>query len=192
MHNNRIKLRSYLIPAILFLFSTFVFSQDSIMIAKPKFNKAQFRQNFVQGNLMMLENFNDTALRTFLLLHEWDPLNANVNFKLGQLYLASSSEKSKAVEYLEAAASKATRKYIPDEPSEIRCPELVYKLLGQAYHLTYRFDEAIAMFEKFKTCINMGDLTEANDLKRRIEVCKTAKLFINSPVKCTITNLGDS
>jgi outer membrane protein OmpA-like peptidoglycan-associated protein len=162
------------------------------MIAKPKFNKTQFRQNFIEGNLMMLENFNDTALNTFLLLHEWDPTNSNVNYKIGQLYLKSSSEKSKAVEFLEVAVPKATRKYIPDEPSEIRCPELVYKLLGEAYHLTYRFDEAIAMFEKFKSCINMGDMKEAKDIKRRIEICQTAKIFVGSPIKCTITNLGDS
>ena len=129
MNNNRIKLH-FSFSIILFLFSNFVFSQDSIMIAKPKFNKALFRKNFTEGNLMMMENFNDTALNTFLLLHEWDPTNANVNFKIGQLYLKSSSEKSKAVEYLETAAPKATRKYIPDDPSELRCPELVYKLLG--------------------------------------------------------------
>ena len=153
------------------------------MIAKPKYNKAQFRSNFTQGNLMMLENFNDTALGTFLLLRDSDPENANVNFKIGQLYLKSSSEKSKAVAYFEAAAPKATRSYVPDDPSEKRCPELVYKLLGQAYHLTYRFDEAIAMFEKFSKCINMGDLETAGDLKRRIEICKTAKAYVNSPIK---------
>lgn len=162
------------------------------MIAKPKYNKAQFRDLFTQGNLMMLEGFNDTALRTFLILHDWDPDNANVNFKIGQLYLASSSEKANAVQYLEAAAPKATNRYEPDEPSEKKCPELVYKLLGEAYHLTYRFDEAVAMFEKFSKSINMGDMDMAKELKRKIEMCHTAKTYVNSPIKCTITNLGDS
>ena len=97
---------------------------------------------------MMMENFNDTALKCFLVLHDMDPTNANVNFKIGQLYLASSSEKSKAVDYLEAAVTRATRNYIPDDPGERHCSELVYNLLGQAYHLTYRFTEALAMFEK--------------------------------------------
>lgn len=162
------------------------------MIAKPKYNKSKFRELFTQANMEMMENFNDTALGTFLLLHTWDPANANVNFKIGQLYLLSSSGKSKAVDYLEAAATKATRNYIPDEPSEKRCPELVYYLLGQAYHFSYRFDEAIAMFEKFKKCINMGDLSAAKDLKRRIEICNTAKALVGSPIKCSIENLGDS
>lgn len=162
------------------------------MIAKPKYNKAQFRELFTQGNLMMLENFNDTALRTFLTLIEWDPGNANVNFKIGQLYLLSSSEKANAVMYLEAATPKATSKYVPDEPSEKRSPELVYFLLGQAYHLTYRFDEAIAMFEKFAKLVNPRDAERAADIKRRIEISKTAQIYVNSPIKCTITNLGDS
>lgn len=159
---------------------------------KPKIDKKKFRELFTEANMQMLENFNDTALNTFLVLYNMDPTNANVNFKIGQLYLASSSEKSKAVDFLEIAAPKATRNYIPDEPSEKRCPELVYKFLGQAYHLVYRFDEAIAMFEKFSMSINMSDLAAAKDIKRRIEICKTAQAFVNSPIKCTITNLGDS
>jgi len=193
MTSNR-TIRLFFPLLLLILLSVFSFSQDSIMIFNPtaKYNKTKFRELFTQGNLQMQENFNDTALGTFLLLHKWDPANANVNFKIGQLYLSSSSEKSKAVEYLEKAVPKATRKYIPDEPSEKRCPELVYKLLGQAYHLTYRFDESIAMFEKFTKCINMSDLVAAKDIKRRIEISKTAQAFVSSPIKCTITNLGDS
>lgn len=148
MTSNR-TIRLFFPLLLLVLFAGFAFSQDSTMLAKHKYSKAKFRELFTQANMTMLESFNDTALGTFLLLHKWEPSNANVNFKIGQLYLLSSSEKSKAVEYLEVAVPKATRKYIPDEPSEKRCPELVYKLLGQAYHLTYRFDESIAMFEKF-------------------------------------------
>ncbi len=176
---------------VFILFSGYTFSQDSITIART-YDKAKFRALFTQANLMMMENFNDTALGTLLQLHRWDPSNANVNFKIGQLYLLSSSEKSKAVEYLEAAAPKASRKYVPDEPNEKKCSELVYKLLGEAYHLTYRFDESLAMFEKFRGCINMGDLATVKDLNRRIEICKTAKILVGSPIKCTITNLGDS
>ncbi|MBI3502910.1 MAG: OmpA family protein [Bacteroidetes bacterium] len=159
---------------------------------KKKIDHHKFIELFTQGNLEMMEGFNDTALHTFHVLHEMDPLNANVNFKIGQLYLSSSSEKTKAVDYLEAAAPKATRNYIPDEPSEKRCPELVYYLLGQAYHLTYRFDEAIAMYEKFGKAINLKDLAAAKDLKRKMEMSKTAQQLVSSPVKCTITNLGDS
>ncbi len=176
-----------------FFISNISYSQDSIFVAaKSNYNKSVFRELFVEGNLMMIEKFNDTAIKTFLVLHEMDPTNANVNFKIGQLYLASSSQKTLAVKYLEAAVSKASSKYTPDEPSEKRCPELVYKLLGQAYHLSYRFDEAIAMFEKFSTYINKKNLSEMNDIKRRIQICKNAKIFVNSPIKCTITNLGDS
>ncbi len=189
MNTNSIKL-IFSFSLIIFLYSGFAFSQDSIMIAKPKFNKAQFRDLFAQGNMMINENFNDTALGTFLVLHDWEPDNANVNFKIGQLYLASSSQKPKAVAYLEAALPKASRSYTPDDPTEKHCPELVYFLLAKAYHLTYRFDEATAMFEKFSKCT--GDMTLQNDIKRRIEICQTAKMYVSSPMKCTITNLGDS
>src|ERR1035438_9785315 len=48
------------------------------------------------------------------------------------------------------------------------------------------------MFEKFRGCIKMGDLATVKDLNRRIEICKTAKILVGSPIKCTITTLGDS
>lgn len=174
------------------LLPALAFSQDTTKTHKSKYNKAKFNELFTQANTMMLENFYDTALRTFLVLHSWDPSNANVNFKIGQLYLLLSSEKSKAVDYLEKAAPKATRNYVPDEPKERKCPELVYYLLAQAYHLTYRFDEALAMFDKFSKVANLRDPVMAADIKRRIEICKTAQLLVSSPVKCNITNLGDS
>ncbi|MFH1004814.1 MAG: hypothetical protein V1781_04900 [Bacteroidota bacterium] len=169
--------------------SNTIFPVDS---TKHKYDKKKFRELFTQANLMMLEGFNDTAFKTFFILHKWDPANANINFKIGQLYLLSSFEKSKAVDFLEKAAPKATRRYIPDEPKEKRCPKLVYFLLGQAYHLAYRFDEAIAMYEKFKKEVNFGDLATAREIIRRIEISNTAKQLVNAPVKCTITNLGDS
>lgn len=210
---NSLKLRSMAIKNIkanffifskLFCLSLFLFFPSYLNIAfaslhhtgdtfpNPKYSKAQFKELFTQANLMMTEGFADTARGTFLLLHEWDPANANVNFKIGQLYLLSSSEKSKAVTFLENAAQKATRKYVPDEPSEKRCPELVYYFLGQAYHLTYRFDEAIAMFEKFQKSINPKDIAMAKEVIHRIEMSQTAKLLVASPLKCKITNLGDS
>ncbi len=192
----------FLLISSLLLNCSILFAQtDTVMIegqtyvkkvSKPKIDKRKFNALFTEANLMMMENFHDTALKTFLILHEMDPTNANINFKIGQLYLSSSSEKSKAVDYLEAAAPGATRNYIPDEPSERECPELIYYLLGQAYHLVYRFDEALAMFEKFSKHVNMADMNTANDLKRKIEITKTAQALVSSPIKCTITNLGDS
>lgn len=159
---------------------------------KPKYNKALFRQLHMEANQMMLENFNDTALRTLLILSNWDPSNANVNYKIGQLYLKTVSEKPMAVEYLERALPKVTRSYDPYDVMIKKCPENVYFLLGQAYHLTYRFDEALAMFDKFSKVANMNDAALASDLRRRMEMCKNAKVFVESPIKCNITNLGDS
>ena len=54
-------------------------------VPKVKIDKKKFNELFTQANLMMMESFNDTALRTFLILHDMVPNNANINFKIGQL-----------------------------------------------------------------------------------------------------------
>ncbi len=190
----------FILAAFLFT-NSIVKAQDTVYvdgqmyikkIQKPKINKTKFNELFTQGNMMMLENFDDTALGTFLTIHEVDPLNANLNFKIGQLYLRSPSQKLSSIEFLEVAVKKVTPNYSPDDANEKKCPALVYYCLGQAYHLAYRFDEAILMFQKFKGFVNTGDVAMANDIKRRIEMSLTAKELTQSPVKCTITNLGDS
>lgn len=181
---------------LLFIFSiclsTFLHASPADTIPKIKYDKNEFRRLFTQANLMTLENFNDTALNTYLLLHKWEPDNANINFKIGQLYLLSTSDKSKAVKYLEDAKPFASKKYIPNDPTEKKCSELVYYLLGQAYHLNYRFDEAILMFEKFKGLLNMGDIKTSGDIIRRIEMSRYAKELTVSPINCIISNLKDS
>ncbi|HNO71141.1 MAG TPA: OmpA family protein [Bacteroidia bacterium] len=165
-----------------------LFAQDTPV----KYSKARFREYFTQANLMTIESFNDTALKTLLLLNSWDPSNANINYRIGQLYLKSTSEKLKAVSFLETAAPKASKNYSPDDISERNCPYLVYYLLGQAYHLDYRFDDAKTMYEKFLLYSNSSDVKTRNDIKRQISICNTAKTLVANPVKCTITNLGDS
>ncbi|HEY4797510.1 MAG TPA: hypothetical protein VII99_00390, partial [Bacteroidia bacterium] len=162
-------------------------SQDTSAI-----DKSTFKKLFTEANLEMMENSNDTALHTFLLLHKLRPTNANVNYKIGQLYLRSFSEKAKAIDFFESAIPYATSAYSDNNPMETHCPELVYYYLGEAYHLAYRFDEAINMFETFRKSINQKDIATMKDIHRKENMCTTAKELVKSPIKCNITNLGDN
>ena len=81
-------------------------------------SKGQFRQMFTQGNLMILDNFYDTASKTFLALNQTDPSNANVNYKLGYCYLHLPGQKLKAIPYLENALKQTAGNYREDDPSE--------------------------------------------------------------------------
>ncbi|HEY6161305.1 MAG TPA: hypothetical protein VI112_08785 [Bacteroidia bacterium] len=156
------------------------------------YDKKVFRAQFEQGNLLVLEQFYDTALKTFLFLHEMDTANANVNYKVGFLYLQSSSKKNKALPYLISACKNTSKKYIEFEASEKHAPEIALYYLALAYHLDYKFDDAIATFEKYKTIIGTKNQDILNDVNHRIDWCRNAKQFVSTPVPYIITNLGDS
>src|ERR1035437_4873472 len=154
-------------------------------------SKGQFKQLFIQGNLMMLDNFYDTACRTFLALNKTDPSNAHVNYKVGICYLHLPGQKLKAIAYLENAIKQTTGNYREDDPAETNAPEDAAYYLGQAYHYAYRFDEAIEQFNKYREKVGKWNLKEVKDIDHWTEMSKNAKELTTHPVECTITNLGD-
>lgn len=162
--------------------------KDSVI----KMSRREFGSHFEEGNLMIMEQFYDTALSTFLLLHRAQPDNANINYKVGYLYLQIPTEKTKAIPYLEKAVLNMTHNYHEFEPSEKKAPETALYYLAQAYHLDYRFDKAIEMYNKFGALVPEKNTDIHNDIGHRIEMCSTGKELSNVPMGCVITNLGDS
>ncbi len=160
--------------------------------AQPPYNKKLFRELFTQGSLLMLENFNDTALNVFLKLAEMDPDNSNVNYKVGVLYLKNANNKPKAEAYLEKAITRTSKKYMEDEPTEKNAPEIAFYYYAQALHFNHKFDRAIEYYEKFKAIIGTKDKQLLTEVVHSIEMSFNAIEFIKKPVACTITSLGDS
>jgi hypothetical protein len=156
------------------------------------YDKRVFRQQFEQGNLLILEQFYDTALKTFIMLHEMDTANANINYKVGFLYLQLPSQKSKALPYLISASRNISKKYIEFEPSEKRAPEIALYYLAIAQHLDYRFDEALATFTKYRELVNPKNKEAIDDINHRMDWCRNAKTLVDTPFPYLITNLGDS
>lgn len=164
----------------------------SISVFSQPMTKGEFKQYFTQGSLMMLDNFYDTAVRTFLHIHKADPSNANVNYKIGICYLHLPSDKLKSISYLENATKQTKGNYIEDDPNEKNAPEDALYYLGQAYHYSYRFDEAIEQFNKFREIVGKWNLNLVKEIDHWIEVSKNAKTLTEKPVDCSISNLGDS
>ncbi len=177
------KIAKHFLFSILFL-STHTFSQS--------ISKGEFKRRFDQGNLIMLDKFYDTAVKVFLSLHQTDPSNANVNYKIGRCYLNIPSQKLKAIPYLENAIKQTNGSYQEDDANEKNSPEDAIYYLGQAYHYGYRFDEAIGQFKKFRELMGKMNLDFLKEIDHWSETSKSAKEIVSKPVECTITNLGDS
>jgi outer membrane protein OmpA-like peptidoglycan-associated protein len=110
------------------------------------------------------------ALPYFLKMLETDSLNGDLNFKIAQCYWNSRSQKVKAIPYFERA-SIAT--YSDNQDAKFY---KTFKLLGDAYHYAYRFDEAISCYEKCEIILKeVTGETEDRELSGKIEMCRIGK-----------------
>jgi outer membrane protein OmpA-like peptidoglycan-associated protein/Tol biopolymer transport system component len=169
--------------ALLFLISASGFSQG---------DKGKYRESFVQGNYLVLEQNYPLALKYFKEAYAIDSSNANINYKLGYCYLQSASEKNKALYYLEKAVQDVSHNYDPEDPKEKKAPELAYYSLGEAYRLAYRFNESNTYFNKFREIVGSRNKELATDLGRQVETNFNAMDLIKDSANVGISNLGDS
>jgi outer membrane protein OmpA-like peptidoglycan-associated protein len=95
-------------------------------------------------------------------------------------YLKQREDRTKAIPYLEN-----NRAYF----YELGLEEDYFFLLAQAYHLDYRFDEAILAYDKFIHLSGKRDKRK-KEVERWIDMCMDAKSLISSPVQVDIQNLG--
>lgn len=107
-----------------------------------------------------------------------DPLSANLNYKIGTCYLYSRSQKLKAAPFLEKAIEYTPALTNNADPKNTDAPLLAYKLLGDAYCLNYKFDQAITAYEKYKSLLQerkINDPAIVNLVNGKIETCKLGK-----------------
>jgi hypothetical protein len=95
------------------------------------------------------------------------PKSASYNFRFGVCMLYSIDDKEKPLSYLEFASRQA------DVEKE------VFYYLGKAYHLNYRFDDAITQFQAFKK-VASGSSAAKLDIDRQIEMCNNGKKLLRN------------
>ncbi|MCW3102642.1 MAG: hypothetical protein JWO09_1082 [Bacteroidetes bacterium] len=173
-------------------YTTLLFFFLLIHLSTNAQDKAGYREKFTEGNYLILEGNYARALKAFQEAYQLDSSTANINFKLGFCYLKTVTEKSKALPYLEKAVLNTTKNYVDMEPREKAAPVNAYYYYGEALHLNYKFDEAIANYEKFKSFLKPKQVEMIRDIDRHIEISNTAKTFVAGPIPVVITNLGDS
>lgn len=154
-----------LIPTVLFAQLT-PMERKVLKTANSLFDKEQFSE----------------ALPLYLKIDSVED-DAQVKYRIGACYLNTKYEKLKALPYLEEVSQL---------PS-IQVPVIVYNDLGKLYHYTYRFDDAIEMFEKYMEKSKTDEFAESKDYefaKRMISVCLNAIEITTQPFKADIDILG--
>lgn len=95
----------------------------------------------------------EKAIPEYSRLIEEFPQEPDFHYKIGVSYLQSSKNIEKAIYHLKFASSREV-------------PNLVYFYLGNAYHNSYLFDEAISYYRRFS--INGGDESIAPETVERL------------------------
>jgi outer membrane protein OmpA-like peptidoglycan-associated protein len=131
---------------------------------------------FIQGKGMYLE-----AIEYFIKAYNFNPDNADINYKIGKCYLFTV-DKIKAADFLNRAIElKATV-----------APDVLY-LLGQAYHINHEFEKAIEKYEAYKNSLSPKVLREVQDeIDKKIEECGNGKVLIKTPIRVFIDNVGSA
>lgn len=156
------------ILSILLLSSQFLYSQGRGKKREP--NPDEAKDNFSLGNYV-------GALDEYLLMLHKDAKNVLFNYRVGICYLNTNIDKSKAVHHLE---------YVTKQP---KCEDVVWYELGRAYHYAYRFDDAIAAYNKYKELVK-GKSGIMEEVERSIEMSYNAKELVKFPLQITWENLG--
>ena len=151
-----------------------------------------FKETFIDAEYeFMYENFKK-AITLYKKLLKEQPDNANVNYRLGICYLHLDDPKGniKAIPYLEKAVKNITKDYNEGSYKEDHAPIDAYFYLGNAYRFDMQFENAINVYEKFKSLLPVKDVYYISFVNREIQATRNAIELTKFPVKLEVDPLG--
>lgn len=115
--------------------------------------------------------------------------NANLSYKIGQCYVNSIFDKSKAINYLQKASQNSTPDYDSKNPLETKAPLRSFLLLGDAYRLNNRLKDAVNTYKHYKSLVH-NDNQETALVDKRIFESQMAQLFMKRPAQVQFEKLS--
>lgn len=171
-----IKRNTALVIGIIFIlfFITPGFSCNSLLLKGDGKSKVKMAQAWLKYN----DGDYNGALRMYREVYEAVPEDAEVNFRMGQCFIALK-QLDKALPHLEKVAKDST------------LDKEVFFLYGQALQFAGRVDDAINAYYIYKATLKPRQL-EAHQVNTLLMQCKIAKELIVKPVDVQIKNLGSA
>ncbi len=137
------------------------------------------------------DNYND-AIPILKELEKLQPENANVKFLLGLCYLNLPFEKYKAINYFEEAKKNKTFSYKENNPWETNVPEEVLLYLGDAYHVNYKFGDAIQNYKRYLYTLEDDENgVISKEIMHKIQMCENGQKIIQDTMNIVIEMLSE-
>jgi len=173
---------------IALMFHGILWSQEDVKIIKKEFRtdtQIGFKEawkSIKEGDKYFREGKGtyDMARDNYLFANQYNPENAELNYKIGACYLFTDN-KYEAINYLQKAFQLK---------SEVSSD--IHLLLGQAFQLVLEFDNAIDHYTAHKDNLEEKELLEYSPVfAKRLSECQNGKTLSQEPVRVIIQNLGD-
>ena len=147
--------------------------KKELKVAKKNIRKGLEWMNKSENEYSGLQQAN----KYFELANQFNPNNADLNFKIVYCYMKGRLDKTKSIAYLEKARAL---------DSNVD-PELLY-YLGKAYHYNNEFDKAQ---ECYKSYIEKGNGVNLRDAELRYMECNNAPKLVENKEEVVFSNLGE-
>lgn len=156
----------------------------------PPRRGGDFNAKYIDANKMMEEKLWLQSISKWKECLDVEPNNANVNYKIGFCLLQTANSKLEALQYLEVAcASKFSKSYDPNDPTETKAPADALFSLGRAQALNLQMDNAILTFETYQKKLGKKHV-RLNEVQRELDMAQEAKYQMANAKNYIITNAG--
>lgn len=153
-------------------------------------SKKDLKRAFVNAEFFLLYNEYKEALPLFLELYNSGRKDANIQYRLGYCYLNIPNQKDQSIKYLEEAIEHISENYKIGEYKEREAPIEAYYYLGVAYRVNNRIEEAIDVFNKYKSLLDPKDAEKNKLVETQLIACQNAIELSRTPTNIMETNLG--
>ncbi len=161
------------------------------LFVTAQMSKDQFKKKFEEATELMNQEQYSKALPIWLELEKEEPNNANLQFSIGNCYLNSKFDKDKSIEFFERAEDKLVAYYKVGDYKEKAAPLEAIHHLGKAYHVNYRFEDALEKYFEYKELIFSTNEEYLKKIDRDIEITKNAMRAMEDPVDITVRQAYD-
>lgn len=176
-----------LLHILLLFLATIVYGQENVEFDKSNFPTRKDALKEALNDIKIGDDYFEQgfgyypmALPNYMKAFAFNSNNALLNYKIGECYM-HGDEKQKSIRYYQKAI-KLNYKVNPD----------IHYKLGRAFHVNYRFDEAIEEYETYRKNLSPEDAREKSEsISKVISECNNAKALIKDSVRVFIDNVSE-
>jgi tetratricopeptide (TPR) repeat protein len=149
-------------------------------------------EDFNEGQFFFNRGEYQDAVFFYLKLVNYDSLNANFNFKVGECYLNIPGKEHLAIPYFERSLKNLVpkKKYNKRDFNERNAPLHACFYLGNAYRMAGQLNKALDCYSKFLDSPYFWGNYNQDIVEQEIKSCERAKIIQDAPLEIEKINLG--